>query len=403
MMENLRLCTRPCISIGLLLLLLVLVATATSTQALAGRSASKRKKNAAGSDTGKGGGFGKTTTNSKNMGAYIPDDSSATRSLLEFLKEEECEGIGAEGGTEIGFCRTTGRRGLFAADDYQGGEMMLGIPFPCCITLAMDDVSVGEPSDAELGLRLMNLLSANENSNEKESADFGPYFQSFPTREGNFDATPDFWTVPEIEQLEFPFIINKAMDRKESIADLARSENVDKSKLQFATWIVKSRGFTLLKPMMAASPPGTHDVGDATELPLTTIVSKTVLMPYIDMINHSNPESANAQLQVLETKAEDESFYALQATRLIRKGTEITIAYGTGEENTADLLASYGFVPDKNTRDAKFMSESWSDHSWSTTLEEDEAALEGLTEASGDNVMKKILNFRIRMKKNSRQ
>ena len=136
---------------------------------------------------------------------------------------------------------------------------------------------------------------------------------------------------------------------------------------------------------------------------MTTIVSKTVLIPYIDMINHCNPESANAEMQVLETKVEDESFYALQATRFIRKGTEITIAYGTGKESTADLLAGYGFIPSKNTNDAKFMSEQLSEHSWSTTLEEDQAALLALDEGPGSDVMKTILRFRIRMKKFSMQ
>ena len=349
-MMRLKLCNRRRSHVGVLLLFSVLLSQLTIARALAGQSSSKKRKKQT-----HGGGFGKPAAGTKNAAEYIPDDSPAIRSLVKVLKEEECEGIGAEGGTEIGICSTTGRRGLFAADDYQAGELMLGIPFPCCVTLAMDDISVGEPSDAELGLRLLNLLSESEHrSCDKNCVDFAPYFQSFPTLEENFDATPDFWTVPEIEQLELPFIIQRAMERKESIGTLAQSQKVDQSQLQFATWLVKSRGFTLLKPMVTPNLP-THDTGDAIEEPVTTIVSKTVLIPYIDMINHCNPESANAEMQVLETKVEDESFYALQATRFIRKGTEITIAYGTGKESTADLLAGYGFIPSKNTNDAKFM------------------------------------------------
>ena len=387
----------------IVLLHILCITKSGTTEALAGRSSSKRKKNAAsGGANSKGGGFGGSTASKNEVIAYHPDISPSTRTLVEFLKKEECEGIGAEGGTEIGICGATGRRGLFAADDYQSGEMMLGIPFPCGLTLAMDDISIGESSDPELGLRLLKLLTDHKSGNGKDSSvDFGPYFESFPTQEEHFDATPDFWTVPEIEQLELPPIIEKALERKEGIGRLAQSQNVNESELQFATWLVKSRGFTLLKPMIVTNSPDTANTDDTMEEPQTSIVSKTVLMPYLDMINHINPESANAELQVLETKTEDESFYALQATRSIRKGAEITIAYGTGKESTVDLLASYGFVPNKNTRDAKFMAEKWSDHSWSTTLEEDEANLENLSGDPGNEVVKQILQFRIRMKKAS--
>lgn len=395
---------RSCKTIWLVLLHLLFTTKSTTTEALAGRSSSKRKKNAGAGGASKGGGFGRSTARNEEVANYHPDDSPSTRTLVSFLKKEECEGIGAEGGTEIGICSATGRRGLFAADDYQAGEMMLGVPFPCCVTLAMDDISVGESSDPELGLRLFNLLSddyQSGNDQERNSVNFGPYFQSFPTREEHFDATPDFWTVPEIEQLDLPPIIEKALERKEGVRMLAQAQNVNESELQFATWLVKSRGFTLLKATMTTDLTGTGSADDTMEEQQTSIASKTVLMPYLDMINHNNPESANAELQVLETKVEEESFYALQATRPIKKGTEITIAYGTGKESTVDLLASYGFVPNRNTRDAEFMADKWSDHSWRTTLEEDEASLEDLSEDPRNDAIKQILRFRIRMKKSS--
>ena len=364
-----------------------------------GRSSTRRKKNTASS----GGGFGISTNsklNTKKTPAYIPDTSSTTRNLVKFLEEEECEGVGVEGGTEIGFCGKTGRRGLFAADDFQPGELMLGIPFPCCVTLAMDDIMIGEPSDPELGFRLLNLMSDTGNYN-----DFGPYFQSFPTRDEHFDATPDFWTVPEIKQLELPPILEKAAERKQEIEQLAQSRNVNEPELQFPTWLVKSRGFTLLKPMLTTpDKPASQQMEihteskDDTVEPQTTLVSKTVLMPYLDMINHDAPEGANAELQVLETKAEDESFYALQATRPIRKGSEIVVTYGTGQKSAVDMLSNYGFVPSRNPNDLKFMNENWSDHKWSTTLEEDKATLESTGDDASDAVMKKILDFRIRMK-----
>ena len=302
------------------------------------------------------------------------------------MEQEECEGIGADGGTEIGFCSKTNRRGLFAADDFQTGDFLVGIPFPCCLTLAEDDIMMGEPTDAELGLRLLNLFN-----DKSRSVSFQSYFDTFPTRKERFDATPDFWSTKEIEELEFPPIIQKAKKRKTSIEQLAQAEVVDIADLQFATWLVKSRGFTLLKPSLT-EPVGNDDNVETR----TTLISKTVLMPYLDMINHNVPESANAELQVLETKAEDESFYALQATRSIRKGSEIMITYGTGQESTVDLLLNYGFVAEKNSNDSKFISEeNLADFPWSSTLEDEKKALA----ETGDEIKRKILDFRIRMKK----
>jgi len=368
-----------------------------------------------------GGGFGTPSTpptskhgsNNKLLPTYTPDDSKLTQDLISYLLEEECEGIGAEGGTEIGFDQTNGRRGLFATATFQQGELIMGVPFPCCLTLAMDDISIGEPSDVELGLRLLRVLQGGEG--EEDSNKLFPYFQTLPTIDAHFDATPDFWTKEEIHQLEIPQMIEKAIERKHDIQLLASDNNCDLAELQFATWLVKSRGFTLLKPVLKEDRSTTTDSSNADDisssgeeqLPQAIIMSKTVLMPYLDFINHES--KANAELQVLETKAEDESFYALQAIRDIPKGSEITISYGTGQESSVELLSNYGFIADNNPNDAAFMSNECKDHQWSTTLQEDEAALKDHilatkntttnSDPAADAIRKTILEFRVRMKK----
>jgi SET domain-containing protein len=130
-------------------------------------------------------------------------------------------------------------------------------------------------------------------------------------------------------------------------------------------------------------------------------------MPYLDFINH-NAENPNSELQVLETKVEEESFYALQAIRPISKGKQITISYGTGQDSTLELFSNYGFIPPKgqaNPNDRALMTDDkYRDHAWSTTLKEDEKMLEELLSSEkqqgnseNDDAMKKILQFRIRM------
>jgi SET domain len=342
-------------------------------------------------------GFGKSLAKS-SAPCYIPDTSHSTQKLLSFLEKKECEGMGDTGGTEIGFHPSTLVRGLYACQTFEAGDFLLGIPFPTCLILAMDDITVTETLDAELGLRLLRHLEQNH----QQSNDFGSYFQSLPTRDKQFDASPDFWADEEIDSLEFPPMMEKAKQRKREIEQVAAAHKVDPEQLQFATWLVKSRGFTLLKPVFKPYPETpesvSNDKEDLSSPGEGTIMSKTVLMPYLDMINHSAGK-ANAELQVLETKAEDESMYALQAIRRIPKGTEITLCYGTGQETSVEMLSNYGFCTENNPNDSNLRKE-WKDHEWSTLIEDDMAELRAIVNGNDvvDKVRIKVLEFRILMK-----
>ena len=123
-----------------------------------------------------------------------------------------------------------------------------------------------------------------------------------------------------------------------------------------------------------------------------------VLLPYLDMINHSS-DNNNAELHLIDPE-KDDAWFAIRATRPIKKGKEITISYGaSGVETSAGLLMNYGFVPDKNNIDTFLLRKGGDDCSdsldgWSTTLEEDEAQL---SQATGNMV--NILKLRIKMKK----
>jgi SET domain len=363
-----------------------------TTESLASRP--PKRKGSSKPDASSSRGFGKAKPSAP---CYIPDTSNSIQELLSFLETKECEGIGAREGTEIGFHPSTLIRGLYACDTFEAGDFLLGIPFPACLTLAMDDLTVTKTFDAELGMRLLEYLE------QQQSNDFGPYFQCLPTRDQQFDASPDFWTDHEIDTLEFPLIIEKAKQRKQEIQQVATAHQVDPEQLQFATWLVKSRGFTLVKPIYesySSVPESANtDEEDLSSPEKGTILSKTLLMPYLDMINHS-ADKANAELQVLETKAEDESMYALQAIRRIPKGTEITLCYGTGQESSVELLSNYGFCTENNPNDIDFRKD-WKGHKWSTSVEEDMAELGAIVSNSDyvDKVRTKVLEFRIQMKR----
>ena len=361
------------------------------TSAASFASRSRGRKASSNADRLGGDGFGKSPAK-----AYIPDTSNKIQELISFLGDEECEGIGPAQGTEIGFHPTTLVRGLYACKTFEAGDFLLGIPFPACLTLAVDDVTERETSDAELGLRLLQRILTTEHQ-QQQQPDYGAYLHCLPTRDQQFDASPDFWSEDEINSLEFPPLIERAKQRKLETLRMATTHQVNPDQLQFATWLVKSRGFTLLKPVRFEALPETTGAG----LPYPdggTIMSKTVMIPYLDMINHSS-EKANTELQVLETKAEEESMYALQALCHIPKGSEITLCYGSGQESSVEMFSNYGFCTVNNPNDITLMN-SWKDYVWSTSIEQDEAELKLImNDRKGvDKVRIKVLDFRLQMK-----
>jgi hypothetical protein len=133
----------------------------------------------------------------------------------------------------------------------------------------------------------------------------------------------------------------------------------------------------------------------------TTQNTIRVLLPYLDMINHSS-DDYNAELHLIDPE-KDDAWFAIRAVRPIKKGKEVTISYGaSGVETSAGLLMNYGFVADENRIDTYLLKKGGegvieSLEGWSTTLEEDEAAMAQGGNALGN--MANVLRFRTKMKK----
>ena len=116
------------------------------------------------------------------------------------------------------------------------------------------------------------------------------------------------------------------------------------------------------------------------------------------MANHHS-DQPNAKLTLIDPE-KDDAWFALEATRPIKAGKEIVIAYGSGVDSSVELLLNYGFVPQSKKMD-EFMLKKGGDDAiesldgWTTSLEEDEAML---SMAEDEERRRKILNFRRRLK-----
>ncbi len=186
-------------------------------------------------------------------------------------------------------------------------------------------------------------------------------------------------------------IVKQAKERKEQISALSEGQNIPFDELQFATWLVASRSFAIKISV--------DDSALVREAAVTSTSEKAIrlLLPYLDMINHSS-DSANAELHLIDPE-KDDAWFAIRATRPIKQGKEITISYGaSGPESSLGLLMNYGFVPVDNRIDALLLRKGGEDcidslDGWSTTLEEDKAKL---SEATGNMV--NALKLRIKLK-----
>eukprot|EP00568_Trieres_chinensis_P008127 CAMPEP_0183310946 /NCGR_PEP_ID=MMETSP0160_2-20130417/34307_1 /TAXON_ID=2839 ORGANISM="Odontella Sinensis, Strain Grunow 1884" /NCGR_SAMPLE_ID=MMETSP0160_2 /ASSEMBLY_ACC=CAM_ASM_000250 /LENGTH=220 /DNA_ID=CAMNT_0025475375 /DNA_START=1 /DNA_END=663 /DNA_ORIENTATION=+ len=207
------------------------------------------------------------------------------------------------------------------------------------------------------------------------------------------------------------------MDRKRRVEALAEREGVDAEELKFATWLVESRSMNVLAEEgfdEAECDDANEDEGeeadadaDADFLPST----RCLLVPLLDMVNHSSDEP-NAELQVLSSDGADDNngdstdYLAIVATRPVSVGEEITISYGTGADSSIELLLHYGFIPFSNQYDVEMYDFSYEEEEedliydeegFETSLAEDEKMLMGELGISERDTT--ILNFRIQMKR----
>jgi hypothetical protein len=362
-------------------LLLALLLVLGDVRGLANKAKTKRS-------SGKGFGASKEPTL-----LHTPDTSPSTQKLVEFLKANNAKGV-AGGAVEVGVYN--GRRGLFATKNIKKDETVFMIPSDCALALS-DPADPTEKTQADDGLGFLNMYW----NNPKNRQMWAPYLDTLPTKELNFDPTPDYLSDDEIELLEFPRLINRIRNRKKKIETLASENGIDYDELQFSTWLVSSRAFNIEIAAPADSEVKYDERGQVIAKAKKVSQSVRVLVPFMDLVNHESI-SPNCRMNIIDPDR-DESWFALEATRPIPAGRELLITYGGGILSSVELFSDYGFIPDQNKVDAIMLRKGGdgcitSADGWTTTLEEDQNMITMIEEES-DNSLKKILDFRIKLKK----
>jgi hypothetical protein len=326
---------------------------------------------------------------------HVPDTSQKTTRMLDFLKAQNSKGLD---NIDVGSDPETGIRGLFCTKSFKKGQILCRIPSDCALALS-DPSKNGEdaPTLAHGGANFLKMYMKDERARKLWS----PYLDTLPTKESNFDPTPDFFDDEALQLLEFPRIINKAKERKEQIQTVANEMGLDVDELQFATWLAASRSFSI-----SLSTQTTDDGAQEIEIDdrgqILTKAGDTkdvkVLVPFIDFCNHSS-DQANCKLTLIDPE-KDEAWFALEATRPIAAGKELTISYGNGVESSVNMLLNYGFVPRPNKFDEFMLKKGGDDcisspDGWTTSLEEDQSMK---AMAGDDRTLSTILDFRIKLK-----
>jgi SET domain len=358
------------------------------------------------SSSGGGTGFGASKTAWK---VHTTDDSRETQRLIQVLSSFP----GAEvSNVEIGFSPSENgsRRGLFAAKHVNKGKVICKVPSDCALamsapTAAGDDAVPATLNPAEVGANFWNMYYNNPGAREQWSwyLDTLPDVASFA-----LDSTPDCWARDEIALLEFPRAVRQALQRKEQVEQVSAELGIDLQSLQYATWLASSRGFSI-----ALSADGTtankeeevpRDERGQVLLPVAKEDRPTVrvMVPLLDTAN-CNPANANCRWTILDPE-KDDAWFALEATRPIAPGKEITLAYGSGgaPHSSVGLLNNYGFVPRvENPIDRLMLKKGGDDvfatvNEWSTSLEEDVRMMGML--GPDDRALQKALALRVRLK-----
>lgn len=372
----------------LLLVILSLALALEGCNGFAYSSSNTPSKNFYSNDRGeKSGGFGKSTNSVPIQ--HIADTDATLGTLLDFLRSQGSE---VQDGCEVGTSSTTGRRGVYATRPFKKNQIVCKIPSDLALALSNPQLGGADaPTYAHCGRNFLDMYVTDPVASQT----WKPYLDTLPSdvNSPQFSATPDFFSDEEIAQLEFPRIINDTRQRQQDIIDLSsQSQDLDLHQLQFATWLVSSRAYSLSIEEQVTEQ--TKGFGAGVIKPSKTI---RVMLPYIDLVNHS--DNPNGELHLIDPE-KDEAWFAVRATRPIPAGREVSIGYGSGASTSVDLLSNYGFV-NENKFD-KFLLKKGGDDciesidGWNTSLEQDEQMLQngGLT----DNEIK-VLEFRCQLKR----
>ena len=326
-------------------------------------------------------GFG-ATPNVKPYTSCEEQKIPAIQSLLQTLRSNPRTDIQ---NVEVGDSPVHGR-GLFATKNFQPGQIVCKIPSEYGIALGdpqSQTIAAVSSTPADCGANLIPFL---------DNQLWSFYANTLPQAVQDYSATPDQWTEDDVNLLEYEEVIRCAAERKQNIANVAENKGLSLSQLQYATWIVTSRSFSIA---MAEDQDVQYDGKGQVMAKAGARPQLRILVPFLDMVNHHNVP--NCRLTLIDPE-KDDAWFALEATRKINKHSELFLSYGPGMSSVS-LLCDYGFVPSKTSDIDKLMLKKKGDKiEWTTTLEDDQAHLKKSQHQEGTERLQRILNFRLRLK-----
>mmetsp|Transcript_10503 Transcript_10503/g.16112 ORF Transcript_10503/g.16112 Transcript_10503/m.16112 type:complete len:349 (-) Transcript_10503:511-1557(-) len=275
---------------------------------------------------------------------YIPDESPQIQRLMEWLSSHQ-EGIGYRqrqwNDVAIGSSSEAGIRGVFSKRSFLPGDVILKIPYTSSLVINEEYDKFGQTKllraqEPHFGFQFWQRYMNDTEARVK----YQSYFDCLPltSDDPHFDPTPDFWSEDEIRQVELPSLVDQWLSRKryiyKMVNDAGQSDN--RTTILLCCWLVQTRAFTITYKKKKKKENSTATTTTRS------LSSRVVLIPFLDMVNHAR--LANARIKVVENITyPNESYYALVATDIIPKGSELFICYGTGKETSLELFGKYGF------------------------------------------------------------
>lgn len=307
-------------------------------------------------------------------------------------------------------------RGLYATRDIRSGQIIVDIPYSSALLVGdstwdrkihinYDDIVTDDLEDVYQGLNFLNNFVGN--------VEYAQYVDSLPSMPNGDEAglTPDFWDFNTISGLEIPPFVKQIHARKQILEQVAKRNNVNEDELRWVTFLIRSRRMTTLnmiddpnsktKPLFGVFPLRQKRIEQV----------QGYLIPLIDMANHATNPNACLKVSInpLTRAFGTTSSFLLKALRPIKKGEEVTITYGEGDETSLYLLDKYGFFVEDNEADKKI---DWKELNpqFTTSLEDDLVELTMLEQlslnsklfsksASNYSEIMTMLTFRVMMKR----
>ena len=385
-----------------------------------GSSVSSSSSSSSTSPAGAAGGGGGTIDRSRDALAfynYLERHGAGDNLKRVALATFPLAGIKGSDGQEIRI------RGVMATRQIKKGEPIIDVPYELAMNLGRESSDPTLPavnllqdycrwrSGSSSGSSTGSSGGKREDGNDR---DRGAYFQMLPPHRGDdCGGSTDFFSDAALEALQFPPIQDETVRRREQTAaryerdvepmtqisdnlyrwrDGGDDDVVTEEHLRWAVWLVTSRVLTVQ---------GEEGTGESYRL----------MIPLIDMCNHDR-----GSVHVLTGRAVPGGRLKILAGETVEAGSQVNIPYGGGVAGNDRFIQDYGFLDATDggfafdvvakalvggggefgptlmgQRDRTAALEALK----TTTIEQDEADLEGTTERD----IREALAFRIGVKR----